>query len=291
MGLFSRLGDVGLENMESANLFEEKETKEPDPAEVASKEREEKVISENDFLIERKRVCPVCKKTFKHATIKTGRVKLLSTELDLRGIYQGIDPNKYQVVACPICGYSSLINNFDNLSTGQIKLIRTNIYGKVMGIEEKVQISYDDAIIRYQIALACAIVKKAKDSEKAYLALRMAWVLRGGREEYALQQHTDEVKGRLAQMANEEKEALNAAYEGFVKARASEFYPIAGMDEHTLDYLIAALAFEVGKYREAYKLLGAVLTSRSAPKRIKDKANELKDKIIVKIHEEADAKS
>ena len=54
---------------------------------------------------------------------------------------------------------------------------------------------------------------------------------------------------------------------------------MAGMDENTLNYLLADLARRLGKNEDALRLLSMVITSRSASSRMKDEALRLKDMI------------
>ena len=84
--------------------------------------------------------------------------------------------------------------------------------------------------------------------------------------------------------ANEaqEKELLSNALNGFVMARQSEEFPIAGMDASTLDYLVAALAVETEQYDIASKMISEILASRVANSRIKDKARFLKETMAEK---------
>ena len=77
----------------------------------------------------------------------------------------------------------------------------------------------------------------------------------------------------------EEKAYLKNALEGFLGARRTENFPMCGMDELTVDYLIAALATVFEQYDVAKKLLGNILVSRVASNRLKDKARDLKDTI------------
>lgn len=44
-------------------------------------------------------------------------------------------------------------------------------------------------------------------------------------------------------MTQQEMEYLQNAFKGFVEAQKSERYPMCGMDEYTMDYLTAALAY------------------------------------------------
>ena len=72
---------------------------------------------------------------------------------------------------------------------------------------------------------------------------------------------------------------MKNALEGFLGARRTETFPMCGMDELTVDYLIAALATVFEQYDVAKKLLGNILVSMVASNRLKDKARDLKDTI------------
>lgn len=279
MGLLSGLGDLGLGKLEGADVFEEK--KDVAAAGAAGKPVE-KPFDENEWLFDKKCTCPVCDTEFTYRALKTGKARLIAQDPDLRPRYEKIDPLKYDVIICPSCGYSAVTRFLSQVTSGQGKLVRENLAGKVRGIKNTGILSYDDAIKRHQIALACAIVKKAKDSEKAYTCLKMAWVIRGKKETYDVNAADyDEV---MNQLRADEDEALKTAFEGFVKARQSESFPIAGMDELTLDYLIAELAFRFGKIDVASKLIASILGSTSANNRMKDKARDLKERVQFEIH-------
>ena len=128
------------------------------------------------------------------------------------------------------------------------------------------------------------MVKKAKNSEKAYICLKTAWVLRG--ETQRLDPSADDYETKKAENDAQEKELLKNALDGFVMARQSEEFPIAGMDSSTLDYLLAALAVETDQYDIASKMIGEILVSRVANSRIKDKARFLKEMMAEKTGEE-----
>ena len=55
------------------------------------------------------------------------------------------------------------------------------------------------------------------------------------------------------------------------------------MDDTTLEYLIANLAFELGKYDIASKLISEILIRPYANSRMKDKTRELKDAILAEL--------
>nr|MCR5830733.1 DUF2225 domain-containing protein [Lachnospiraceae bacterium] len=178
----------------------------------------------------------------------------------------------------PYCGYATLTRYFTSLPTAQVKLIKEGIVGKVHGVANNPIMSYDDAIQRYQLALASSIVKRAKDSEKAYVCLKMAWVIRGKSE--TLPADTPDRDAVIEQLKNDEDEALKTAYEGFVSARQKESFPIAGMDEITIDYLLAVLASRFGQFDVAQKMIASILLSKTANSRIKDRARDLKEQVL-----------
>lgn len=276
-GLLSGLAGLGLDELENMNIYEEPK-KGGDTKAAASAPK----VEEKDLIYDKSFSCPVCGAVFISKVMKTGKAKMLGTDQDLRPKYEGIDVNKYDVELCTECGYAALTRFFPNVSSGQAKLIRENISKKVRLRSYDGEIyTYEEAVERYKLALANAVVKHSKSSEKAYICLKSAWVLRGYRE--FLQESGDTVNGELQALANEEEEYLQNAYEGFMEARQSESFPMCGMDEMTIDYLLAALAIRFKKYDVAGRLTAAILTSPAANTRTKDKARELKDQILAEV--------
>lgn len=95
-----------------------------------------------------------------------------------------------------------------------------------------------------------------------------------------MSQSTPQEKEKIAACLKEGEEFYLQAYEGFIKAISQEMFPIYGMDEGTLDYLLAYMSFHFKKYDMASKCLGSVLTSSSASRRLKDMALDLKEEIV-----------
>ncbi|MBQ6319514.1 MAG: DUF2225 domain-containing protein [Lachnospiraceae bacterium] len=278
MGLLSGLSDLGLGKLEGAEIFEEE--KKPEPKKV-EEPKEEAPFDENDVLFDKSAECPVCGKKFTFRAVRTGKARPIGQDPDLRTKYEKFDPAKYDVVVCPYCGYAVLTKYFTSLPAAQVKLLREGIGGKVHGVANNPILSYDDAIQRYQLALASSIVKHAKDSEKAFVCLKMAWVIRGKKE--SITEDDPDYEEVMKQLRDDENEALKAAYEGFVSARQKESFPIAGMDEITIDYLLAVLSARFEKYDVAQKLIAGILLNRTANNRIKDRARDLKDQVLMEM--------
>ncbi|MBO5623691.1 MAG: DUF2225 domain-containing protein [Butyrivibrio sp.] len=275
MSIFSGFDKLGLGNISGEELFEDPRKKE---VQVRKEEPKKKLqlVNEEDYLFDKKYKCPVCDSDFEAKTVRTGKVRMKGVDIDLRPDYDELDQNKYDISACPACGYAALARYFPNLNKYQIDDIRLKVCMNYRHEPNKGPIyTYDYAKRLYQLALANAVVKKAKNSEKAYICMKTAWVIRG--ETQRLDPDEEGYEAKRKENEAQEKELLVNALNGFIMARQTEEFPIAGMDSTTLDYLIAALAVETKQKDIASKMVSEILTSRSATSRIKDKARILKE--------------
>ncbi len=281
MNIFSGLEKFGLKSTDSVNLFDDDQKEEGRKEE--GKPVEEKVPSEEEFLLEKSVRCKVCDQVFKTKVVKNGRVKRLEPDRDLRPRFQYIDTLKYDITSCPNCGYTAMNRYFDQIMPTQEKLIREQIASKKKKKNElqKSSYTYDEAIDRYKLSLMNTVVKKGKDSEKAYTCLKIAWLLRGKAE--TMPEGKPEEKAAKEECLKEEEVFYQQAYEGFLKAVSKEMFPMCGMEQSTLDYLLAYMAFHFKKYEVASKLLASVMASPSASRRMKDMGLELKNEIIAEL--------
>ncbi|MCR5208793.1 MAG: DUF2225 domain-containing protein [Lachnospiraceae bacterium] len=277
MGLLDGLSSLGFGETEKISLFEEEKK---EPAKKKPVEEKKPEIKEEDFLYDKSFECPVCSHSFKQRAVRSNQARLLKEDMDLRPVYNGIDVNKYDVVACPQCGYASLTRFHGSLAKPFRDLIRQNISTKFTSLPPTGAVmSYEDAFTRYKLSLLNAVVRKGKNSEKAFICLKTAWLLRSMQESVVADEKlsTDEKKEKVKQLKAQEIEYLRNAHEGFVKARTNETPPYAGgMNTVTMDYLIGAIACEAGvAYRDAARVLEEVAINPQAGKHIKDNAVEL----------------
>ena len=268
--LLSGLESFGLGGLEGMSLFEEEKKKEEGKAVVE--------LTEKDFLLDKSMQCPLCDAQFKARMVKGGKAKLLGTDMDLRPKYKELDIVKYDVVMCPSCGYTALSRYFPSLLQIQAKRIKEKITPSFKRQKDYPEtISYDAAIERYKMALVNAVVKGAKASEKAYICLKASWVVRGKCEELG-SEHADYAKFKAM-----ETEFTKNAFEGFVSAVQSESFPMCGMDETTVNYLLAVLGLKTDHLDVSQKMIAAFLQSSNANPRMKDKARDLKEEVVKKI--------
>lgn len=245
---------------------------------------EAKVVREEDFLYDKSWTCPICGKGFKDRAVRSSKVRLVGSDQDLRPRYEQLELLKYDIVLCPACGYTALGRFFDTVTQVQAKHIREGICAKFTAkIEPKSVYSYEEALWRYRMALANAVVKGTKASERAYICLKTAWLMRSKAEH--LDENLPDYEAQKKRCGEEEDELLLKALDGFIDARATEDFPMCGMDESTVDYLIACMAMRFGRFDVASRLVVEVLHSTDNP-RMKDRARDLKDMIAEKMKEE-----
>ena len=231
-------------------------------------------LKEENYIFSKAYICPVCNGKFHSMTVRTGKARLIGSDKDLRNIFKGVDANKYDVVLCNHCGYAALLRYFGPLAKPHRDMIVENIARKFKPVDEKLGvISYEEAFIRYKMAQISAFHRQAKNSEKAYICLKTAWLLRGMREE--LVQSDEFSTQKVGELETQEKKYLEAALAGFEEARMSEMPPIAGMNEITLDYLLSVLCLECEKYEDGLKLAQNVVVSGQATSQQKEKAREI----------------
>ena len=100
-GLLSGLSSLGLGNLEKMDVFEEKAEKQKQ-----QEAREQKAeIKEEDLIFDKKYQCPCCDEEFMAKTVRVGKAKHISSDMDLRPKYEGVDMIKSADVMCPFCGF------------------------------------------------------------------------------------------------------------------------------------------------------------------------------------------
>ncbi len=270
--IFEGLEGLGLSNMEKVNVYQE----DPEKKEKGQTEQK-KEVSEEDFIFDKTYTCPVCDAEFKSRMVRTGKVRLIGADSDLRPRYQDVDSLKYDAIMCPQCGYAALNRYFSFVMSSQAKNIREKISAtfKTPPVDNRVY-TYDDAITKHKMALLNTVVKNGQNSERAYTCLKLAWLYRGKREQLVQGEYDKE---EVSKLVTEEKELLENAFEGFEAAFSKEDFPMCGMDQYTMLYLLAELARRVGKVDASKRYVSKVLVAKDAQKRIKDKAIDLKEKL------------
>ncbi len=288
MDLLSGLEQFGI-NVEQENTEIYADEKRKEQSKVKTSDEKTVVRAqrpETEFLFTKRIRCTICDRVFDVRMVKNARVKRLQPDFDLRPRFENIDTLKYDVYACPYCGYAAMGRYFEHLTKGQIQLVKDNVCAnfKRTGDAEPDSYTYEQAIARYKLALYNSIVKRAKTSEKAYTCLKISWLYR---EMAGMDAASEEEKAKKAEYEKLQEEFYKEAYEGFQKALATETFPMCGMDSFTMDYLIASMACHFKDFSYASKAVSNILSSQIADRRIKNRALELKEEIIAQIRNES----
>lgn len=270
--IFSELEGMGISQDIDKEIFEKKDTH--NDSKKPKTTLKSKQLTPEQILFTARLTCPICHKEAEYRAVKSGKARLVKTELDLKPIYTILDPSMYEVVCCNNCGYAALRKDFKNISPKKIDIIKKKVSPNYLGRNYPDIYSYENAIERYKLALYDAMITEAKDSDKAYLCLRIAWLYRGYYQEE--ENISPEKKNDLV---SNEKIFMGHALEGFKQAHYKESFPIAGMDEPTLNYLIGELSRREGNYEEASRWISEVIVAKGTSRRLKDKAIEVKELI------------
>ncbi len=108
-------------------------------------------------LMDKGYTCPVCKKDFKTRKVKASRLIVERTDPDMRNHYQGIEPLYYDVVTCPQCLYSALVEQFDAPDMVRAELrAALQAFQPAIAIKTGVELDPFSVFAGYYLALLCA---------------------------------------------------------------------------------------------------------------------------------------
>lgn len=281
--LLTGLGKFGLDEKTIESVIEQSVGKKE--KKVENKVSEDPI--EEDFLFLKSVSCPICDNVFSTLMVKSGKVRRLEPDFDLRPRFKFIDTIKYDITSCDKCGYTALNKDFPHLTPGQVKLVRENVQKNFKPLDNRIAdsaISYDSAIERYKLALYNSIVKRAKMSERSYECLKISWLYRGKIEELlGMEFNSNDIAKKkhlineILKCKKEEKRFYQNAYDGLKVAMSQESYPICGMEQNTYDLLLAVLGFSLGDYTFATQIVSGLITSRTVSTNIKRRAEDLRE--------------
>ncbi|MBZ4647615.1 MAG: uncharacterized protein PWR27_2427 [Petroclostridium sp.] len=248
--LFEGLKSLGFDNLDDISIYKKEDEK--------TEQKKAMDKNEEDYLFDRKIQCPVCGSNISVRAVRSSSVRILSRDSDFMVYYKGPNPMLYDAWVCIQCGYAAISSQFHSVSVQQIKAIREKICSKWKPKNYGPVYDVDVAIERYKLVLLNAIVKNAKTSERALICLKLGWL------------------NRLKKDLENEKKFLYQALQGFIDAFEKERFPIAGMDEASLTYLIGELYRRLDDNSNALLWYSRVLCNRTAKNKIKDMAREQK---------------
>lgn len=222
---------------------------------------EKNKIKVEDVLYDKAYVCPVCGTNFYFKAVRSGKNRVIKTDFDLKTTYNLVNPTLYECVVCEACGYAALIPSFNRLSKLQEKWIREQIVSKYIPTHYPAILTEKDGVKRYKLALIASEVKQDQECEKAYICLKIAWLYRDLKNEKL------------------ELEYLKKALIKFQNSFLYETFPILGLNELTVAYLIATIYYRLKNYKDALQWLSNILVAKNVSPNLKNYAINLKEQI------------
>jgi len=255
LNLFEDLEEFGFEGLSCISLYK-------DEIVEAKHKVSEIQISPEEYLFDKKLTCPVCEKYISIRAVKMSGIRTISRDTDFMTYYRDPNPMFYDAWVCKFCGYAALSSKFALITEKQSKLIRNTISSK-WKFNKTYPDSYtaDIALELHHLALLNTAVKMGKDSEKAIICLKMAWLY------------------RLKKDIENEKKYLFNAINGLKNAYEKEIFPVIGMDEPTVIYLIGELYRRIDDNTNAIYWFGKALLNKNSKPKIKEMVRVQKELI------------
>jgi len=274
--IFDGLEGFGLDHIDKELLFTT-ESKMADK-ELMKKQQEEVI---RDILFDRKAECPICDMRFTSRAVKSGKLKLVNSDTDLRPIYDKLDPLLYDVMVCPTCGYASLAKTFKYVKESLIPVFKDKVSTKYLSKTYPEIYTYDVAIEQYKLALYDGMLLSISNCEKAYLCLKLAWLYRGKAE------NEGDIEPNVIEDCREyELTFIEQAYQGFKLAISKETFPQLGIDSLTVQYMVGELARKLGYLDEAFEVMRKLSISNRITHRLKLRVTSAKELIIEQLNAE-----
>ena len=203
--------------------------------------------------------CPICSSNFSVKAVKVNAPRISSRDSDLFIRYSGVNPYFYDVWICNKCGYSAMKSDFFKVTNHEKELITKNITSKWKPKNFPEIIDAKIAIDRYKLALITATFAEKKNSTKAFLLLKIAWM------------------HRLLNDKDTELSFIKRSLECFLEAYSRENFPIYGLQRDSLTYLIGDLFRKSGNNSDALSWYSKVITTVGTSQRIKELARNGRD--------------
>jgi uncharacterized protein len=210
-----------------------------------------------DALYEAERTCKVCENKFNVTKVRS-RLITEKQDSDFCMHYRDVNPYYYSVWVCPNCGYAAQEAEFGEISSTAVELVKKFLAGREVSVDFSGIRTREQAIATYKLAIFFAGLTKLKNSKLAGLYLRLGWLYREGEQ------------------AEEEQLALAKAAELYDAAMAKERFPIDGMSELNLLYLVGELLRRTGKAEQSLLYFNKVVSNPQAKfeKRLMDMARD-----------------
>ena len=212
----------------------------------------------NTFVVEK--TCPICGK--KTRVVKT-RARLIATESerDFCVHYKDFNPYYYTIWVCENCGFAADEKRFlAVMPERRKKKVQDFLQGRKIGFLFTEERSHAEAVASFKLAIFFSELIGAPLANRGGLYLTLAWLFR----------ETEEW--------DKEEPVLRKAVDIYDESLMTERYPIGGLTDTTVIYLIGALYYRLGDIEKTTQYLSRIISdndSRIQERKVFEKARDL----------------
>jgi uncharacterized protein (DUF2225 family) len=196
-------------------------------------------MGEFTFTVEK--TCPICGKSTRIVKTKS-KLFVEKTDEDFCVHYKDFNPYFYKIWFCEHCGFAADEKTFlGTMPALHKKKIQEFLEPRKLGMKFVEERGIPDAVASFKLAIFYAEMTDQSLAKRAGLYLELGWVYRASGEQ------------------DKETEMLQRAAELYDKSLMTERYPINGLSDNTVVYLIGALYFRMQDYEKSTQYISRII--------------------------------
>ena len=218
--------------------------------------------------------CPICGQSTR--VVKT-RARLVKerTDEDFCVHYKDFNPYYYRVWICEHCGFAGDEKTFtSHMPDRDRQKIKKFLNGKKVSVAFTENRDLPEAVASFRLAIFFLDLIDASFSRRAGLYLGLAWIY------------------RFAEDEERENETIRKAAELYDHSIMTERYPIGGMTDLMVIYILGAIYFRIGDFEKCTQYLSRLIGNkeiRTTDPKLYDKARDLWADVRMLKNEQKDA--
>ena len=206
-----------------------------------------------EFTFTVQKTCPICGESTRIVKTKS-KLMVEKTDEDFCVHYKGFNPYFYKIWFCEHCGFAADEKTFlGTMPSLHKKKIQEFLAQRKLGMQFVEERGIPDAVASFKLAIFYAEMTDQPLARRAGLYLELAWIYRADGEQ------------------DKENEMMQRAADLYDTSLMTERYPINGLSDNTVVYLIGAIYFRMQDYEKSTKYLSRIIGDQS----IRDNDNRL----------------
>lgn len=191
------------------------------------------------FTVEKR--CPICGETTRVVKVKS---KLLAerTDEDFCVHYKDFNPYFYKIWFCEHCGFAADEKTFlGSIPLTHKRKIQEFLNSRKLGLKFVEERQVPDAVASFKLAIFYAELTGQSLAKRAGLYLELGWIYRASEEK------------------EREDEMLERAISLYDRSLMTERYPINGLSDNTVIYLIGAIYYRLHDFEKSTQYLSRII--------------------------------